>query len=174
MNEPSHRRPRYPSGRLRLVAFALIAIVACRTPDKGRAQPEQVRQALDAGDYVRAERLATELFTNVERDEGEDALSTATALDLLVEASVKNGNAGKPDAPVRAERAVRLKERHLGPNHVGTAASLHNLGTVRLHRGEFPLAVTTLERSLAIRETALGSETPAVADTLDQLGLAFI
>jgi len=174
MNEPSHRRPRYPSGRLRLVAFALIAIVACRTPDKGRAQPEQVRQALDAGDYVRAERLATELFTNVERDEGEDALSTATALDLLVEASVKNGNAGKPDAPVRAERAVRLKERHLGPNHVGTAASLHNLGTVRLHRGEFPLAVTTLERSLAIRETALGSETPAVADTLEQLGLAFI
>jgi len=174
MNEPSRRRPRHLNGRLRIVVCALIGIVACQTPDAGRVQPEQVRLALDAGDYVQAERLAIEVFTKVEREEGADALVTARALDLLVEASVKNGSAGKPDALVRAERAVRLKERHLGPSHVETAESLHILGSVRLQRGEFPPAVTTLERSLAIRTTALGPEAPQVADTLEQLGLAFI
>jgi CHAT domain-containing protein/tetratricopeptide (TPR) repeat protein len=167
-------RPRYPSGMFRLVVLALLAIVACQTPERGRAQVEHVRQAFDTGDYVKAERLATECFTNVERDEGADALATGRALDLLVEASIKNGNAGKPDAPVRAERAVRLKEQHLGPNHVETADSLHNLGTVHLQRGEFPLAVAALERSLAIRTAVLGADATEVADTLDQLGLALV
>ncbi len=174
MNEPSRRRPRNVNGRLRLVACALIGIVACQTPDKGRVQPEQVRHALDAGDYVQAESLAIELFTKVERDEGADALVTARALDLLVEASVKNGNAGKPDALVRAERAVRLKDRHVGPNHVETAESLHNLGTVRLQRGEFPLAISALDRGLAIRTAVLGPDAPQVANTLEQLALAQI
>jgi CHAT domain-containing protein/tetratricopeptide (TPR) repeat protein len=154
--------------------LALIGIVACQAPDRSRTQPEHVRQALDAGDYVRAERLAIAWLTNVERDEGADALATAHALDMLVEASLKNGNAGKPDAPLRAERAVRLKERHLGQHHVGTADSLHNLGMVRLQRGEFPLAIAALERSLAIRTSVLGPDTSEVASTLEQLALAQI
>lgn len=161
--------------RLRVVACALIGIVACQTPERSRAQSGQgARQALDTGNYVLAERLATEWFSRVERDAGANALTTARALDLLVEARVKNGNAGRPDALLDAERALRLKEQHLGANDEGTAQSLHNLGVLHLHRGDFPNAITLLERSLATRITVLGANAPDVAQTLDQLGLALI
>lgn len=161
--------------RLRLVACALLGIVACQTPERSRAQSDQaVRQALDAGNYVLAERLATDWFSRVERDTGTNSLATARALDLLVEASFRNGSVGQTDALLRAERAVRLKEQHLGLSDRGTADSLHNLGTVRLLRGEFPAAVVALERSLAIRIAVFGPEAADVAHTLDQLGLALI
>ena len=45
---------------------------------------------------------------------------------------------------------------------------------VRLQRGEFPLAITALERSLAIRTSVLGPDTSEVASTLEQLALAQI
>jgi tetratricopeptide (TPR) repeat protein len=133
-----------------------------------------VRQALEAGDYEEAERLASEWLARVERDHGLESLATARALDLLVEAAVKNGNAGMGRVPTLSERAVRLKEGHLGPEHVETAQSLYNLGTVHLQRGEFSAALQPLERSLSIRTAAIGLDDPAVADSLDQFALSLI
>jgi CHAT domain-containing protein/tetratricopeptide (TPR) repeat protein len=67
-----------------------------------------------------------------------------------------------------------LKEGHLGPEHVETAQSLYNLGTVHLQRGEFSAALQPLERSLSIRTAAIGLDDPAVADSLDQFALSLI
>jgi CHAT domain-containing protein/tetratricopeptide (TPR) repeat protein len=174
MNGRSHHPQSRSKTSVRILAFALAAIVACQSPKSGVVRPDQVRRALDAGNYIEAERLAAEWVTTIERVEGAESLATGQALDLLVEASVKNGTAGTSPVLLLAERAVRLKEHHLGRDTLDTASSLHNLGIVRLHRGEFSSAVPPLERSLSIRTTALGRNDPVVADSLDALALSLI
>ena len=131
------------------------------------------RQALDAGDDVRAERLAIAWLTHVERDEGADALATAHALHTLVEASLQT-ECGKPDAPLPAERAVRLR------NYISasTTSAQQTPSTIwewcACSAANFPLAITALERSLAIRTSVPGPDTSEVASTLEQLALAQI
>ena len=120
-----------------VTAIALaLALVACQAGRGGRARPELVRQAIAAGNYEEGESLAAQWLTSVERDEGPESLATARALDLCAEAALKNGKAATPSTMALAERAVRLKERHLGRDHVETAVSLHDLGALLLQRGE--------------------------------------
>jgi CHAT domain-containing protein/tetratricopeptide (TPR) repeat protein len=174
MKGPSHRLHRRPTAEFRLAVLALVGVISCHSPGNPGARPEQAQRALASGNYVEAERAATAWLADVERREGAESLATARALDLLVESSSKNGNAGASHAPARAERAVRLKVRHLGDSHLDTAISLHNLGIVYLHRGEVSAAMQTLERSLSIRTAALDRDSPTVADSLDVLGLSLI
>ena len=174
MKGPSHQLHRRPTVGFRLAVLALVGVVSCHSPGNQGARPEHAQRALASGDYVEAERIATAWLADVERREGAESLATARALDLLVESSSKNGNAIASHAPALAERAVRLKVRHLGDTHLETAISLHNLGLVHLQRGEVSAAVRTLERSLSIRTAALDQDDPTVADSLDTLGLSLI
>jgi len=135
---------------------------------------ERVQRALASGSYVEADALAAQWFASVEVEQGPETLAAARALDLLVEAQLKNGKAGTPAILTLAERAVHLKEQYLGPSDVETAISLHNWGTAHVLRGEFSEAVPLHARALKIRLAVLGPDDPAVADSLDQLALALI
>ena len=169
-----HRLQRPLAVWLSVVVLAWAGFVACQPGDDTRVRPELVRQALAAGRYEDGERLAANLFASVERDEGPGSLAAARALDLLVEAAVRNGKAGTASTLSLAERAVRLKDQQLGGDHVDTALSLHNLGTVLLRRGEASAALQPFERSLKIRRAALGLDDEAVADSHDELAFSLI
>ena len=135
---------------------------------------ERVQQALTAGAYAEAERLATGWCARVEAEQGPESLAAARASDLLVEAQLRNGKAGTPATLTLAERVLGLKDKYLGRGHLETAISLHNLGVAHVLRGEFGAAVKLLEQALRIRSASLGTDDPGVADSLDELALALI
>ena len=159
--------------RLPLLAV-LCAIVACQPAGEHGVRPEQITEALSAGRYEEAERLATLRQKEVERAHGVEALATAHGLDLLLKAALDNGKAGESSTIDLAGRAVRLKEQHLGPDHLDTAVSLHTLGAIHAQRGEFPAALSRLERALTIRSAALSDDSPLIADTLDEIARVLI
>lgn len=67
------------------------------------------------------------------------------------------------EAKVLHERALRIRERVLGPDHVRVAASLHNLAGVHRHSGEHSTARDLERRALVIFERVRGPEHPDVA-----------
>jgi CHAT domain-containing protein/tetratricopeptide (TPR) repeat protein len=169
----SHYPKGFSAGRLALLAV-VCGIVACQPVGEHGIRPEQITEALVAGDYEDAERLATLRRAEVERTQGTESLAAAHGLDLFVEAALENGKAAESSIVDVAARAVRLKEQHLGREHLDTAVSLHNLGAIRAQRGEFAAALSLVERALSIRTAVLGSEDPLIADTLDEIARVLI
>jgi tetratricopeptide (TPR) repeat protein len=69
------------------------------------------------------------------------------------------------------ERALAIREKVLGGEHPGTAASLNNLGYLLRTMGDLAGARPYLERALAIQERVLGGEHPHTASSLNNLGI---
>jgi CHAT domain-containing protein/tetratricopeptide (TPR) repeat protein len=69
-----------------------------------------------------------------------------------------------------AQRALRIREQVLGPEHPDTAASLRLLGYLYTEMGNHHQALRLLQRSLQIEEKVLGAEDVATAYTLAHLG----
>ena len=69
------------------------------------------------------------------------------------------------------ERALRIWERVLGPDHPETALGLNNLAALLWAQGELAAARHMCQRALAIREGALGPDHPDTARTLNNLGI---
>jgi tetratricopeptide (TPR) repeat protein len=67
------------------------------------------------------------------------------------------------------ERALALREAHLGPNHPDTATSLSNLALVLRDQGDLDAARTLHERALAIRDVELGPDHPDTVRSLNNL-----
>ena len=83
------------------------------------------------------------------------------------------GNAPAIDEEFSLFRAVPndvflcIAEKKMGPDHTGTAATLHTLAILLTDTGDFGGAEPLYQRALAIREQALGAEHPDVAETLE-------
>ncbi|MEZ5710204.1 MAG: CHAT domain-containing tetratricopeptide repeat protein [Blastomonas sp.] len=79
---------------------------------------------------------------------------------------------GKVSEGIEAARgAARWAEDNLGPDHLVTAAALHNFGAILNAGGRFAEAEPILRRTMAIREKLIGREHPDMAITMN--GLAF-
>ena len=130
---------------------------------------EEVRQLNQKGRSADAERRSRELLTEAERRFGPDSVETASVLDVLVESLQQAGKSRDPDAMPSAERALRIKEARLGPDHKDVAVTLTALAGVQANTGRYPEARATLQRTLAIREKALGPGDPLTATTLGNL-----
>src|SRR5262249_40088938 len=61
----------------------------------------------------------------------------------------------------------------LGPDHPDFASSLNNLAALYCDEGRYGEAEPFYQRSLAIREKAVGSDHPDVATSLNNLGLLY-
>ena len=68
------------------------------------------------------------------------------------------------------ERALALKEKHYGPNHLEVALALMNLSNAYCELGNFKLQRKVLERALSIQEQVYGWDHREVATTLNHLG----
>ncbi len=69
--------------------------------------------------------------------------------------------------------ALAIYERVRGPDHPGTAMTLHNLGLLYDNQGQYEQAEPLYWRALTIREKALGPNHPSTASTLNNLGLLY-
>jgi len=67
-------------------------------------------------------------------------------------------------------RALALREKTYGPDHLSVAASLGNLGSVLQDLGDLQTARAHYERALAIDEKAHGADHPEVAISVNNLG----
>ena len=109
------------------------------------------------------------LLAEVESAHGEESVEAAEILDLLTSALTKGGRAGDGETRKHAERALAIKERIYGTDHLEVATSLVNLAEVYRKRAEFDKARLVHERALRIRERSLGSRHPDIAASLSRL-----
>jgi len=93
------------------------------------------------------------------------------------EAEVHNAVAGVlktqarlDDAVVELEQAVALNREALGQGHPAVAASLSNLGAVRMAQGRYADAEALTREAVALWEAALGVDHPKLANSLNRLG----
>lgn len=133
-------------------------------------QNEDIQAHLRAGKFSEAESLARKRLAIVERESGPESVAAGDVLDLLSEAMRQEGNGGRPEVGEICKRAVRIKEKALGKNDPGYAASLYQLGRWFVLNGEFATAKPLIEESLRIREDKLGPNHPDVASSLFLLG----
>jgi tetratricopeptide (TPR) repeat protein len=71
------------------------------------------------------------------------------------------------------ERALALREKAFGPEHLDTAWSLNNLALLLQNQGDLKGARPLFERALAVVEKGLGPESPATATALNNLAALF-
>jgi CHAT domain-containing protein/Tfp pilus assembly protein PilF len=82
--------------------------------------------------------------------------------------------AGKYDEAVpRAQSALAIREKALGPDHPDVAASLNNLALLYGEKREYGRAEPLYLRAFAILEKALGPDHPKVAISLHNLALLY-
>ncbi len=74
------------------------------------------------------------------------------------------------EAQARYERAITLREKVLGPEHVLVMPPLNNLGNVLEELGHYKEALRIHERVVALREKTLGPQHPDLASALGNLG----
>jgi CHAT domain-containing protein/tetratricopeptide (TPR) repeat protein len=102
-----------------------------------------------------------------EEQHGADSTALAARLNNLAILLHRSGNltAARP----LYERALRIREAALDPEHPDVAQSLGNLAVLLRVLGDHEAARPMIERSLAIRESALGPKHPDVAGALNNL-----
>ncbi len=127
------------------------------------------RDLIKKGRYADAEALARPLLAEAETAADGDSLRFADVLDVLVEALWRGGKAKDPSSRERAEHAIRIKEKALGPDHPGVAQSLNNLASLLRVAGDYARTRPLADRALSIREKALGPDHPDVAQSLSLL-----
>jgi CHAT domain-containing protein/Tfp pilus assembly protein PilF len=107
-------------------------------------------------------------------DELRPAMESDRALQeahLLCEECLKKQVMGPPaGSETSIERALKIRERVLGPDHPDVAAALNGLGRLYRGRGEYAKAESLFQRALTIQENAFGPEHPALTDSLNNLG----
>jgi len=73
------------------------------------------------------------------------------------------------DAAPLYQRRLKIREKHLGPNHRRVASSLLNLALLYRDRGKYAKAEPLLRRGLEIQAKTLGPDHPNVAQGLFDL-----
>jgi len=72
------------------------------------------------------------------------------------------------------QRALKINEKALGPDHPTTAQALHNLALLYYSMGDYAKAEPFYQRALKIREKALGPDHPDTAISLNNLALLYL
>jgi tetratricopeptide (TPR) repeat protein len=123
------------------------------------------------GKYAEAEQTAKQALQQSERDNGPEAVQTATSLHNLSRVYNKRGNYAEAEPPCK--RALAIFEKALGPDHPDTAASLGNLASIYSEQGKYAEAEPLRKRALAIHEKALGPDHPDTSASLNNLAVLY-
>ncbi len=149
----------------------------------------RVDELLAKGQFAEAESLQQRVVTVHERTLGAEHPQTATSLSNLGNVFYLQGKI--VDAERVHRRVLAIREKILGPEHPDTATSLNNLANILLEQGKDERttigeqrarfssgqrvqAVAETEslyrRAMSIQEKTLGTEHPALANTMNNLG----
>ena len=92
----------------------------------------------------------------------------------LNEQAVKLHREGKyTEALPLAERALVIREKALGSQHLDVAQSLNTIAELYREKGDYVQAEPLYKRALAIREKALGAEHPDFAESVNNLAVLY-
>lgn len=120
--------------------------------------------------YEQAHFWARQAGAWIERLGGSDELSGKLANNRGVLAYAE-GRYG--DAIAEYQRALELRERVYGPDHLETAKVLGNLGVVYANQRKLDEAIAHYDRALTTQRRILGDHHPLVATSLVNLGMAY-
>jgi tetratricopeptide (TPR) repeat protein len=121
----------------------------------------------DMGRNEQSTRVFKESFAVAKGLPKDDPALAAILIGMAAERSSK-GDLKKAEQFL--QRALRIREAHVGPNHLDTSEVLNNLGVVQLQRKRYAEAESSLKRALVIMETHGGADHPDVAVVLNNLG----
>jgi CHAT domain-containing protein/tetratricopeptide (TPR) repeat protein len=170
--------------RLRLHVWTAIVAIAVWLVLQGAADlgsrayvrhsVDTIKQALEAGDYQRAEALALEWRASATNRFGAGTLPSARAIDLLVEARLKTGKAGRPETVAMAAEAAAAKQRHLGDGDPDTALSVFNLAEAHAYRGDLTTALALHDQALTVRVRVFGPRSERAIESLERSAYCLI
>ena len=89
-------------------------------------------------------------------------------LGVVLKAQARYG-----EAELLYQRALKIDEKALGPEHPQVATYLNNLAALYYAQGKYSEAEPLFQRALKIDEKALGPEHPGVARDLNNLALLY-
>jgi tetratricopeptide (TPR) repeat protein len=130
---------------------------------------EAVTELYEKGDYAGAANLAEQAIKAAdESGHGEDLELAQILMDL---GRTYQAQAQYVQAQVPLARALRIRERLLGPEHRAVAEVLHELGMTAYFQKEFDKAEAPLRRAIAIWEKTVGADHPDFAVGLGNLAI---
>jgi CHAT domain-containing protein/tetratricopeptide (TPR) repeat protein len=153
--------------RLSRLLLIPVAILWPKTLAAADAPLDDAHELLRDGRYATADSVARTALAAAEAQYGPRSLEVAAALDVLVASAVGAGDhaAARP----HAERALAIRESALGLDHPEVASSLDILAMVVGHESP-AAAISSLERSLSIREQRLAPDDTLLIGTARKLG----
>ncbi|MFC2172432.1 tetratricopeptide repeat protein [Acidobacteriota bacterium] len=129
-----------------------------------------VNSLISSGKYSESETLARKLLEETELNFGIESLEYAKVLDVMVAALCQTGKANEPESRSYGEKAIEIKGKLLGEDHIELALSHSNMATLYYQVGEYGNAKSAQERTLAIQQKSLGSRHSEVANSMSSLG----
>jgi tetratricopeptide (TPR) repeat protein len=152
------------------LGLAVALLAGCAT--SGRFLWEEYTSvgiaSIGAGQYRRAEQFLNRALVKAEELGPREQGISLNGLGELYRRQSRN-----EDAERMFERALKVKEAGLGPDHLDVATTLTNLGLVYVAEGRDREAAPLLERALAIQETKLSAKNPVIGRTLAALAEAY-
>jgi tetratricopeptide (TPR) repeat protein len=141
-------------------SVAAVELVAAAFPE----------HAEDVETWPMATRLLPQALAATQHAPTAGANATVTARLLHKTGLYLWGRGEHDQAKSVLERAVAIREAHLGTDHPATASSMDTLAAVLRAQGNLDAGRHLLERALEVRQTRLGPDHPATAGTLNPLG----
>jgi CHAT domain-containing protein/tetratricopeptide (TPR) repeat protein len=139
-----------------LPATALLAVCAAHAGAVEPARFDTIRDLIDRGEYVEAERRARFALDDIERSGSPDRTETAMALDLVVESLRHQNRAYTSDVAAMTARALAIRRQAPDDDDAALARSLVNMAFVRRDIDLDVLAALALsEEALSVAESAL-------------------
>ncbi|GAC1349359.1 MAG: FxSxx-COOH system tetratricopeptide repeat protein [Ktedonobacteraceae bacterium] len=123
--------------------------------------------------WSQCERLVPHALTCAIRTQSWKSTNLDLASVLSKTASYLYGRVQYAEAKPLYQRALRIYEQALGPDHPGVATSLDSLASVYREQGKYAEAEPLYLRALHIRERVLGPDHPDVASSLNSLALLY-
>jgi CHAT domain-containing protein/Tfp pilus assembly protein PilF len=146
-------------GKTRNVVITELSAVEAKTSPKTPAAIEEI-SGTPVGEADNLDRHVQELLKA-------GKYSDAESLNALARVYYSRGDYA--NAEPLYQKALKIREKVLGPDHPKTAQSLDNLGQVYVQMGDYAKAEPLLQRALKIREKAPGPENPDTAASLNNL-----
>ena len=110
------------------------------------------------GRYLEAEENARALLAGYNTRFGPASIQSALALDMLTEVYFYGDHVRDPAGEEFARRAIDVKEKLLGPDHLQLALSVRLLARLEATKGDYEHAVSDCERAVAIYQKNPGKD----------------
>ena len=142
-------------------AGAAVEVVNAAFPQKSQ----------DVRTWDACARLLPHALAAGERAEALGAAREATGRALNQAGLYLKGRARFAEAKACFERAIKIDEATVGPDHPDVANCVNNLGCVLEAQGDLAGAKKCFERAIEIGEATVGSDHPDVATRVNNLGI---